>query len=159
DHAHANGLIHRNIKPANILLRANEFDPANAQDAYAVLTDFGVVKMLEGVKFTATGMTMGTPDYMSPEQARGDDVGRASDIYALGVVVYEMLVGQLPFSADTPLAVLLKHMNDAPPKPHTLLPQLPLGVDLVLERALAKQPHERFATASDFAMALERAFS
>jgi len=159
DHAHANGLIHRDIKPANILLRANEFDPANAQDAYAVLTDFGVVKMLEGVKFTATGMTMGTPDYMSPEQARGDDVGRASDIYALGVVVYEMLVGQLPFSADTPLAVLLKHMNDAPPKPHTLLPQLPLGVDLVLERALAKQPHERFATASDFAMALERAFS
>lgn len=159
DHAHANGLIHRDIKPANILLRSNEFDPHNPQEAYAVLTDFGVVKMLEGVKFTATGMTMGTPDYMSPEQARGDDVGRASDIYALGVVVYEMLVGQLPFSADTPLAVLLKHMNDAPPKPHTVSPQLPMAVDLVLERALAKQPHERFATASEFAAALERAFS
>ncbi len=159
DHAHANGLIHRDIKPANILLRSNEFDPHNPQEAYAVLTDFGVVKMLEGVKFTATGMTMGTPDYMSPEQARGDDVGRASDIYALGVVVYEMLVGQLPFSADTPLAVLLKHMNDAPPKPHTVSPQLPVAVDLVLERALAKQPHERFATASEFAAALERAFS
>ena len=111
--------------------------------------------MLEGLKFTATGMTMGTPDYMSPEQARGEDVTSSSDIYALAVVVYEMLVGQLPFYADTPLAVLLKHMNDMPPKPHTVLPELPIGVDLVLGRALAKTPAERYATASDFSNALE----
>jgi len=164
DHAHANGLVHRDVKPANILLRATDFEQATltpststqlVQNGYAVLTDFGVVKMLEGLKFTATGMTMGTPDYMSPEQARGEDVTSSSDIYALAVVVYEMLVGQLPFYADTPLAVLLKHMNDMPPKPHTVLPELPIGVDLVLGRALAKTPAERYATASDFSNALE----
>ncbi|HNT53186.1 MAG TPA: protein kinase [Anaerolineaceae bacterium] len=168
DHAHTNGLVHRDVKPANILLRTADFEQATVMpgpttqfspNEYAVLTDFGVVKMVEGLKFTATGMTMGTPDYMSPEQARGEDVTSSSDIYALAVVVYEMLVGQLPFYADTPLAVLLKHMNDLPPKPHTILPKLPIGVDLVLGRALAKTPAERYATASDFSNALEGVLS
>jgi len=163
DHAHLHGMVHRDVKPANILLRMGENRDAASQpsdstlllDNYAVLTDFGVVKMLRGVKFTATGITMGTPDYMSPEQARGDDVDQASDIYSLGVVVYEMLVGQLPFSADTPLAVLLKHMTDTPPLPRSLAPHLPAPVDTVFERVLSKEPGERYATASEFCAALE----
>lgn len=162
DYAHARNLVHRDVKPANILLRRTEFEDPGPQpaahshaEAYAVLTDFGVVKMLEGVQFTATGMTLGTPDYMSPEQARGDEVTPLSDVYALGVVVYEMLVGQLPFSADTPLAVLLKHMSDAPPPPRTLMPDLPPGVDDVLSHVLAKTPRERFQTAGEFVAALE----
>jgi serine/threonine-protein kinase len=120
-----------------------------------VLTDFGVVKMLEGIQFTVTGMTLGTPDYMSPEQASGEEVTHACDVYALGVIVYEMLVGQLPFSADTPLAVLLMHMSDSPPPARTLVPDLPHGVDEVLGRALAKSPRERFHSAGELAAALE----
>ena len=158
DYAHARGLVHRDVKPANVLL-CHE-DPSlvsSAPGPYAVLTDFGVVKMLEGVQFTVTGMTVGTPDYMSPEQASGEEVTPASDIYALGVVIYEMLVGQLPFSADTPLAVLLKHMSDAPTLPCAIVPDLPPDVDDVLGRALAKSPRDRFKSAGEMASALEAA--
>ena len=159
DYAHAHGLIHRDVKPANILLRSEESSPTSdfrppTYEPYAVLTDFGVVKMLEGIQFTATGMTLGTPDYMSPEQASGEEVTHACDIYALGVVVYEMLVGQLPFSADTPLAVLLMHMSDSPPPARTIVPDLPSSVDEVLSRALAKSPRERFHSAGELAAAL-----
>jgi serine/threonine-protein kinase len=165
DYAHAHGLIHRDVKPANILLRLEEsptsdFQPLTSgtqlstSEPYAVLTDFGVVKMLEGVQFTATGMTLGTPDYMSPEQASGEEVTHLSDVYALGVIVYEMLVGQLPFSSDTPLAVLLMHISDPPPPARTIVPDLPHGVDEVLTRALAKSPRERFPSAGELAAAL-----
>ena len=160
DYAHARGLIHRDVKPANILLRTVESHPfsplpAPQNEPYAVLTDFGVVKMLEGLQFTATGMTLGTPDYMSPEQASGEEVTHACDVYALGVIAYEMLVGQLPFSADTPLAVLLMHMSDSPPPARTIVPDLPQGVDQVLARALAKSPRERFYSAGELAAALK----
>ena len=160
DHAHAHGLIHRDVKPANILLRTQESHPfsplpAPQTEPYAVLTDFGVVKMLEGLQFTATGMTLGTPDYMSPEQASGEEVTHACDVYALGVIVYEMLVGKLPFSADTPLAVLLMHMSDSPPPARTIVPDLPQGVEQVLARALAKSPRERFYSAGELATALK----
>jgi serine/threonine-protein kinase len=165
DYAHAHGLIHRDVKPANILLRLEEsptsdFQPLTSgtqlstSEPYAVLTDFGVVKMLEGVQFTATGMTLGTPDYMSPEQASGEEVTHLGDVYALGVIVYEMLVGQLPFSSDTPLAVLLMHISDPPPPARTIVPDLPHGVDEVLTRALAKSPRERFPSAGELAAAL-----
>ena len=162
DYAHAHGLIHRDVKPANILLRAQESFPFSPlptphSESYAVLTDFGVVKMLEGIQFTVTGMTLGTPDYMSPEQASGEEVTHSCDVYALGVIVYEMLVGQLPFSADTPLAVLLMHMSDSPPPARTLVPDLPHSVEEVLGRALAKSPRERFHSAGELAAALERA--
>jgi serine/threonine protein kinase len=102
-------------------------------------------------------MTLGTPDYMSPEQASGEEVTPASDIYALGVVVYEMLTGQLPFTADAPLSVLYMHLSDPPPAASTLAPDLPAGVDAVLSRALAKSPRERFPSASELAAALEAA--
>ena len=156
DYAHARGLIHRDVKPANVLLRGTDWPDPNRQatEPYAVLTDFGVVKMLEGAQFTLTGMTLGTPDYMSPEQASGEEVTPASDIYSLGVLVYEMLTGQLPFTADAPLSVLYMHMSDTPPAACTLVPDLPAGVDAVLGRALAKSPRERFRSAGELAAAL-----
>jgi eukaryotic-like serine/threonine-protein kinase len=106
------------------------------------------------MQFTLTGMTLGTPDYMSPEQASGEEVTPASDIYSLGVLVYEMLTGQLPFTADAPLSVLYMHMSDTPPAACTLVPDLPAGVDAVLSRALAKSPRERFRSAGELAAAL-----
>jgi serine/threonine protein kinase len=156
DHAHAHGLVHRDVKPANILLR----DGADEQSArQAILTDFGIAKILEGVQLTATGMSMGTPDYMAPEQVSGDPVGAQTDVYALGVVYFEMLTNVLPFSADTPIAVLLKHMSDEPPSPRLLVPDLPATLDEVLRRALAKKPRDRYASAGDFAAAIDAALT
>jgi tRNA A-37 threonylcarbamoyl transferase component Bud32 len=150
DHAHANGLVHRDVKPANILLR--EAAPTHCE---AILTDFGIAKILEGVQFTETGLSMGTPDYMSPEQAAGDTITPQTDVYALGIVVFEMLTGQLPFRADTPAAVLLKHLNTDPPSPRTIDPSVPVALDAVLFRALAKRAHDRWHSAGEFATALE----
>jgi serine/threonine-protein kinase len=159
DHAHAHGLVHRDVKPANILLRETSFATTQASgEPYAVLTDFGVAKMLEGVQVTAAGVTLGTPDYMSPEQAQGQETSPASDIYALGVVVFELLAGRLPFTSDTPVGVLFKHMTEAPPGLDALAPALPQEIDRVMHKALAKQPRQRFRTAGEFADALEKLF-
>ena len=156
DHAHAHGLVHRDVKPANILLRDGSDDYPARQ---AILTDFGIAKILEGVQLTATGMSMGTPDYMAPEQVSGDPVGAQTDVYALGVVYFELLTNVLPFSADTPIAVLLKHMSDEPPSPRLLVPDLPATLDEVLHRALAKKPRERYASAGEFAAAIDVALA
>lgn len=153
DHAHAHGLVHRDVKPANILLRATRDTPTGYGEA--ILTDFGIAKILEGVQLTTTGMSMGTPDYMAPEQASGLPISAPTDVYALGVVFFEMVTGVLPFSADTPVAVLLKHVSDEPPSPRLIVPTLPATIDGVLKRALAKQPHNRYASAGEFAAALE----
>ena len=150
DHAHAHGLVHRDVKPANILLREA---PDNACEA--ILTDFGIAKILEGLQFTETGLSMGTPDYMSPEQAAGDTITPQTDVYALGIVVFEMLTNQLPFRADTPAAVLLKHLNTAPPSPRTIDPNVPELLDTVLFRALSKRARDRWNSAGEFANALE----
>jgi tRNA A-37 threonylcarbamoyl transferase component Bud32 len=149
DHAHANGLVHRDVKPANILLREGATDGAEA-----ILTDFGIAKILEGVQFTETGLSMGTPDYMSPEQAAGDVITPQTDVYALGIVTFEMLTNQLPFRADTPAAVLLKHINTDPPSPRTIDPSVPAALDAVLFRALAKRARDRWSSAGEFARAL-----
>ena len=151
DHAHANGLVHRDVKPANILLRT-----FGADHTEAILTDFGIAKILEGVQFTETGLSMGTPDYMSPEQAAGDLITPQTDVYALGIVVFEMLTNQLPFRADTPAAVLLKHLNTEPPSPRTIDPQSPAALDAVLFRALAKRGRDRWRSAGEFAAALDQ---
>lgn len=156
DHAHVHGLVHRDVKPANILLRDGADEQAARQ---AILTDFGIAKILEGVQLTATGMSMGTPDYMAPEQVSGDPVGAQTDVYALGVVYFEMLTNVLPFSADTPIAVLLKHMSDEPPSPRLLVPDLPATLDEVLRCALAKKPRERYASAGEFAAAIDAALT
>lgn len=161
DYAHAHGIIHRDVKPANILLRREDrLTQATGEEQFtAVLTDFGVARMLERVQLTGTGATIGTPDYMSPEQAAGSPAENASDIYALGIVLYEMLTGELPFHADTPIAVLLKHMQAAPPSVLRAAPHLPADLEAVVIQALAKEPRHRFPTATALAHALSQATS
>ena len=156
DYAHAHGIVHRDVKPANIILRREDRLAAltGAVPFTAVLTDFGVARMLEGIQITGTGAAIGTPDYMSPEQAQGQPATAASDIYALGVVLYEMLTGELPFTADSPVAVLLKHMQARPPHLLEKAPYLPPGLELIVTRALAKEPQDRYPTAGHMAAAL-----
>jgi tRNA A-37 threonylcarbamoyl transferase component Bud32 len=170
DHAHAREIVHRDVKPANIMLRIEESEQHAAGDASQapdeslpipftpVLTDFGVAKIMEGVQFTGTGMTIGTPDYMAPEQGGSEQVTERADLYSLAVILYEMLTGDLPFTADTPVAVLLKHMSDAPPSICTRVPDLPEALAEVIERALAKEPEERYASGAALVQAVEQAW-
>ncbi len=168
DHAHARDIIHRDVKPANIMLRIegspemaagdDPVQPPGTDTFTPVLTDFGVAKILEGVQFTGTGMTIGTPDYMAPEQGGNGQLTHSADLYSLGIILYEMLTGKLPFTADTPVAVLLKHMSDTPPSIRTYAPDLPAALDQVLNRALAKEPLDRFPSGAALAQAVEEAW-
>jgi len=146
DHAHAQGILHRDIKPSNILIH---------RDGTPVLADFGLAKMADSVrKLTATGMVLGTPEYMSPEQSSGGAIGPASDRYSFAVVAYEMLTGRVPFQADTPAAVLLSHINKAVPPTRELAGELSGHIEDALRKALAKAPLERFDSATQFVAAL-----
>ncbi len=154
-YAHERGVIHRDIKPSNIILtsasgpiEANKPLPADVQP---VLTDFGLVRFLHSARQTATGQIAGTPAYMSPEQARGETVDARSDIYSLGIVLYEILAGRVPFEADSTMGVLLKHINEPPPA----IPGLPAALQKIIERALAKQPADRFQTPNELAAAVQ----
>lgn len=147
DYAHGRGIVHRDVKPANILLDA-------AGDVY--LADFGLALMLEGGTRLSQGVLTGTPCYMSPEQALSRPADHRSDIYSLGIVAYEMLTGSVPFSADSPIAVLLKHVNEPLPVPAGNT--LPPGVLRALHKAMAKEREERCASAGAFVADLERAF-
>jgi serine/threonine protein kinase len=149
DYAHARGIIHRDVKPGNVLM---------TEDGRAVLADFGLAWLLEGAHLTLTGGVIGTPEYMAPEQASGEGIDHRADVYALGVVLYEMLVGERPFVAETPIAVLLKHLQDPPPSILDARPDLPFGVGEVIARVLAKDPDERFASAGELARAFRAAF-
>jgi serine/threonine-protein kinase len=149
DYAHQQGLVHRDVKPNNVLLdeRGN-----------CLLSDFGITKIIEGTsKFTVTGGIIGTPDYMSPEQGMGRKLDGRSDIYALGIMLYQMVTGRVPYKADTPMAVLFKHVTDPLPMPRKLNPALPEAVEQVVLKALAKQPEDRFATAGEMVQAIQRA--
>lgn len=150
-YAHQLGIIHRDIKPSNILL---------THSGLPMLTDFGIAKMLnpeEGLTLnTTTGVGMGTPDYMSPEQGLGEQVDARTDIYSLGVVLYEMLTGRKPFSADTAMAVIVKHINDPLHKPSHAVPGLPGAVDSLILKALAKKPEQRYQDMGEFASAMEK---
>ncbi len=157
DHAHAREIVHRDVKPANIMLRIEE-NGGGAGTFTPVLTDFGVAKILEGVQFTGTGMTIGTPDYMAPEQGDSKPISYRADLYSLAVILYEMLSGELPFTADTPVAVLLKHMSDTPASIRTRAPDLPATLDAVLDRALAKRPEDRYPSGAALVQALELAW-
>ena len=149
EHAHQQNVIHRDVKPANILI---------SQSGAPLLSDFGIAKVIasEGsTQLTGTGASIGTPDYMAPEQWLGVS-NPGTDIYSLGVVFYEMVTGRKPYSADTPAAVMLKHMHDPLPRPTDLVPGLPEGVEQVIFRALEKDPANRFQGMASFAAALEK---
>ena len=140
DYAHARGLVHRDVKPSNILIdeRGN-----------CLLADFGIAKILEGAdNLTVTGGLVGTPKYISPEQGMGQDVDGRSDLYSLGVVLYEMATGRVPYDAETPVAVVVKHIRDPLPLPRTVNAEMPEALERVILRALHKEPSDRFATAA-----------
>jgi serine/threonine protein kinase len=149
DYAHERGLVHRDVKPSNVLL-----DERNN----CLLSDFGLAKVLESAnKITASGGIVGTPYYMSPEQASGNTLDRRTDIYSLGVMLYEMATGRVPFSADTPIAVVLKHIQDPLPSPRAINPDIPYSLELVIIKALEKDPANRFSTAAEMVTALRSA--
>ncbi len=150
DYAHRQGVIHRDIKPDNILLD---------KEGFALLADFGIVKLVEDAshQLTATGGMVGTPAYMAPEQGTGEPITPAADLYSLGVVVYEMLTGRQPYSADTPMQVVLKHMTEPVPSLRTLDSGFSADVDVVMQRVLAKNPADRYPNATAFAEDFNRA--
>ncbi|MCZ7543779.1 MAG: protein kinase [Anaerolineae bacterium] len=149
DYAHRQGVVHRDIKPANVLVDT---------DGNAFLTDFGIAKILEGnIGLTATGGTLGTPAYMAPEQSMSEPVDARADIYSLGVTLYEMLTGRVPFDADTPVAVILKHLHDPLPLPRQFNPAIPESVERIVLRAMAKKADDRYHSAAEMSADLERA--
>lgn len=157
DHAHERHIIHRDIKPANILM---------TPEKRLLLTDFGLVKILtDGAPpsnpLSEVGMPMGTPDYMAPEQVVGKKIDPRADIYSLGVLLYHMVTGTVPFKGNIPMKVALQHLEVLPPLPHTMRPDLPPAAEQVILRALAKKPNDRYACARDmssaFRLALEAA--
>jgi serine/threonine-protein kinase len=153
DYAHARNIVHRDVKPANVILRRDsgpiDPDAPLSLDAEPVLTDFGVARFLNVTTLTAPGSIAGTPAYLSPEQARGEAVDGRSDIYSLGVMLYEMLAGKLPFDSptETPLSLIIKHLTEMPPP----IPDVNPAVQAVLDRALAKNREQRYSRAGDLA--------
>jgi len=149
DHAHARGIIHRDIKPGNIL-----FDDRGS----ALLADFGIARLMNADEhLTAAGGFLGTAAYASPEQCRGEELTPASDIYSLGVVLFEMLTGTLPFDGPTPLAIIHQHISEPVPNPLKHRPDLPLDITEVLRKALAKLPGIRYRSASAMSEAVRHA--
>jgi len=148
--AHKNNIIHRDVKPANVLI---------AQTGETMLSDFGIAKILEAeetLDLTGTGVGVGTPEYMSPEQAQGKQVDARSDVYSLGVVFYEMLTGRKPYQADTPYAVVIKHVTEPLPNPKIYSVSLPSLVENVLFKCLSKKPENRYSDMGKLTIAFER---
>lgn len=157
DYAHKQGVVHRDIKPGNVLLYSKTEDIALdkplTEDVEAVITDFGLVRIMNTASQTASGTVSGTPAYMSPEQARGDPTDHRTDIYSLGIVLYEMLAGRVPFEADSTLTVLHMQIHTTPPP----VPGIPTTVQAVIDRALLKNPEDRYQSSRELAMDYARA--
>lgn len=143
--AHEKGIVHRDIKPQNILISSN---------GTAKVTDFGIARAATGAQLTETGVVLGTVHYFSPEQARGDTATPASDIYAIGVVLYEMLTGRLPFQGDSTLAIALKHVQEQPQPPSKINPRIPPSIENIIVKAMAKEPAARYPSAEVMKQAL-----
>ena len=154
DYAHARGIIHRDLKPGNMLFHA---------DGRVVLADFGLAKILndtaevgqpQSSDVTNTGAVIGTPEYFSPEQSTGNPVDKRTDVYSLGIVLYQMLSGRVPFTGSTPVAIAVKHSVEEPPSFSHLQPDIPHGVEAVVMKAIAKKPEQRYSSAGELARAL-----
>jgi serine/threonine-protein kinase len=152
DYAHRHGIIHRDIKPANIMINAH---------GDAKVMDFGIARAVSdaATSVTATSAVMGTAQYLSPEQARGEVVDARSDIYSSGCVLYELLIGTPPFNGETPVSIAYQHVNEAPKAPSLLDPSIPLSLDAIVLHALAKHPSHRYQTAAEMRADVERAIA
>lgn len=148
--AHDHGVLHRDLKPENVMVN---------NKGQAILMDFGIARLVSAdTRLTQTGMSIGTPQYMAPEQLMGEkEITAAADVYALGVMLYELLVGEQPFRANTPAAAMVKTINDPLPLPRASNPSIPEGLENVILRACAKDPEQRYADAGSFAAALQDA--
>ena len=149
EYAHDRGVVHRDMKPSNVLVRAH--------DHSATVMDFGIAKMAQSTKLTATGQTMGTVRYMSPEQVRGQEVDLRTDIYSLGATLYESLVGDTPFDGSTHFEIMTKHLSEQPKRPSSLGVEVPQIVEDAVMRSLAKKVDDRFQTARELRKTLEAA--
>lgn len=150
DYAHQRGMIHRDIKPANLMLTTT---------GQVILMDFGIAKIVGGTRHTATGAVVGTAMYMSPEQIKGEQPDRRTDIYSLGVTLFEMLSGSPPFDAISAMTLMMMHINDPVPNIKSLNPDIPDALVAVINKALAKDPNDRYQTAAQMAAALRNALS
>jgi len=150
EYAHRRNMIHRDIKPANIMLDVN---------GQSILMDFGIAKILGGEQHTATGAVMGTALYMSPEQIRGNHVDHRSDIYSIGVTLFEMLHGRPPFEADSTMSLMMMHLNDPVPDLRQIQSDAPESLVRVIEKCLAKEPAQRYQTAAEITAALKKVFT
>ncbi len=150
DYAHQRGMIHRDIKPANLMLNTL---------GQVILMDFGIAKIVGSQRHTATGAVVGTAMYMSPEQIKGEQPDRRTDIYSLGVTLYEMVSGRPPFEADSAMTLMMMHINDPVPNPKKLNPDVPDSLVAIINKALAKDPADRYQTAAQMAAALRNALA
>ena len=134
-HAHSAGVVHRDIKPANIIVTTRLAAPDGTRGERVKVTDFGIARAVGDSTLTATGSVLGTANYLSPEQASGGTIGPAADQYSTGIVLYEMLVGVVPFTGDSPVAIAMRHMSDKLPPPSTLNPDVPEALDAIVMRS------------------------
>ncbi|GAC1568671.1 MAG: hypothetical protein NVS3B14_18720 [Ktedonobacteraceae bacterium] len=159
--AHARGFIHRDIKPQNIMLVSSAApvevgDIAPAANLLVKLTDFGIVRVAEDAGLTNSGIVLGTADYLSPEQARGEKLTASSDLYSLGVVMFEMLTGRPPFVGPTAVSIAMQHASTYPPPVHKFNANVPPALEQIVNRVLEKEPEDRFLSASDMERALRQ---
>ncbi len=153
DYAHRYGVLHRDIKPSNVMLRE---EPSDGLPYQPILTDLGLAKLTEGGIITAVGTSMGTPAYMSPEQALGDTTGPTSDVYSMGILLFELTTGQLPFPAKSITDAIRYHTKEPPPRPSSIRPELSGSIEQIILKALEKEPPNRYPGAAAFADALDR---
>jgi serine/threonine-protein kinase len=150
DYAHKRHMIHRDIKPANIMLDLN---------GQAILMDFGIAKIIGGQQHTATGAVVGTALYMSPEQIRSERFDHRTDIYSIGVTLFELVHGRPPFEADSTMSLMMMHLNEPTPDLRKLRPEIPTALVDVIEKAMEKEPGARYQSAAEMAAALRRALA
>jgi len=149
EHAHKNNIVHRDIKPHNILM---------TKEGIAKVTDFGIARAVTSSTITMVGSTIGSVHYFSPEQARGGFIDEKSDLYSLGIAMYEMVTGRVPFDGDTPVAVALKHIQEVPVEPRKLNPSLPYGINEIIMKAIQKEQNRRYQSATAMIIDLNKVF-